>query len=63
MVAEKMKEEERGNGEGGKEKVVKSNLMVCCSLWELRKQILELKELSGTEIGLHILHTEPAVLA
>lgn len=61
MVAERTKEEEsRG---GGKEKVVKSNLMACCSLWGLRKQILELRELSGSEIGLHILHTEPAVLA
>lgn len=61
MVAERMKEEEsRG---GAKEKVVKLNLMACCSLWGLRKQILELRELSGSEIGLHILHTEPAVLA
>lgn len=62
MVAEMMKEEERGSRRR-KENVVKSNLMARCSLWGLRKQILELKELSGSEIGLHILHAEPAVLA
>lgn len=53
MVAERTK---AGRGE-------ESNLMVCYSLWGLRKQSLELKELSGSEIGLHFLHTEHAVLA
>lgn len=36
--------------------------MVCYSLRGTRKRSLELKELSGSEIGLHFLHMEPAVL-
>lgn len=59
MVAERTK----WGGRKGEKNKIKSNLMVCYSLWGLRKQSLELKELSGSEIGLHFLHTEPAVLA